>query len=1564
MRILPKLVIGIAIILSFLVFIPQHAQAQTPPLQAPPASQPSGLWYTVVAAGTTEGYPTPDAACRRQFERYAGRRSIYQPPVRHTATRYGCQWIKIGLGSYPSTVNLYCTNGASVVLNSGTCIGPQEVAPEPDCACPDPGAPVAASPQPKIGNPILLSTGAKVDTETDYETADGLLKVERSYRSRQRGRFHSADHEMPGFGEHWHGIVPARLLVVENSATMELHNEAGSIDYFSQANTNGNDFSWQQNGISRRTLSMVTAPTTDRTNFFINQPSVANGAGEVRLEMGNGEYMLFRRSEVFRVVGSLRYLIPVEHGLPNGYIRYFDYPDTGEYPNRVRDNLGRQLDLTWRDVTYYPNQYALKVISRVALPDGTALTYDYAVPNKAAAAGTPQYGSGGSADRLQKVRRVDSNDNVLWGRDYLYEDARFPNALTGMNDQNGARLSTYSYSNAGLVSTTERAGGVDLNGVEYLQDAPGQTLQNYVRKVTGPLGHKEIYTFQRHVSAPRGMTHVLKKVEGEASASVPAYTETFGYSANATYDQMLASVTDRNGNVMASALDTVNRRPNATTAAEGTTVAQASIITWHPVFDLPTREVRGQLQVDYSYDVNGQLTGATQTDTGTGQSRTTSYVMGPAGRVLSVNGPRAPDAQGRDDIVTMAYDSFGNLQSMTNALGHVTQFQNYDPNGRPQRMIDPNGAVTEMTYDLLGRAATITVKHTSDVALDSVTQVDYDIEGRVSGITRPDTAKLSFSYNLAGLLTAMHSVDGERIDFAHDAMGDVLTQTVKRVDGSTASAVSRSYDSLGRMLTETFGPARTMAYQYDKMGNMTRMISARGHSFDNAFDPLNRLVSTLAPDTGATATGYDVLDNAIAFTDAASVQTGFVRNAFGDVLSETSPDRGTSSYVYDAAGDLMAATDGRGQTIVYTRDILGRILSTTPVGRPSSEAVTHVWDTAGVPGSFGVGRLSQVQDGSGSTAFGYDHRGNMIERAQQMAGIAAPFSQRYSYDRADRVVALIYASGRVVAYDRDAKGRVSAVRTKAAASVPAWTVVASSMAYEPFAAMRSADYGNGHRLVADWGNDGRLASRQLVRSADDALVSSLAYGYDADDNITAISDQLTPANDMAYSYDVVGRLNRVTLAGASGANTGQRSDYGFDGNGNRLSVDLRLQAGDALPVSSSIYAYASGSNRLASITGANDSRTLSYDTRGNLITDTRSGGAAITAAYDGQGRLISYARSGEASLSHVYNGLDDRVSTTTSLSGGGTDTRHFVYAPDGRVLGEYGASANDVRAEFIWMNPQVGEGGSNSFGGDDGLGGYMPLAVAANDNTGVSQLSWVHANHMGVPIHYSDVSGAQLATPTSYSIPGFPGQSRTLTDLYYNRYRDYDPTTGRYIQADPIGLAGGASPYSYAMGNPVRYTDPTGEIVPILVGAVLGAGLEYFTNDCATVSDVILAGALGGIGGGFGGAATLRYGPRALTRVTGKEWSHAIPRNWVKKFPRWAQKSMNRRGGYNGSWVDPKRHYKHDPYRYPKGRDDSWRGKWAAPVRTADRIPDWLKISGGSGLSGAGIAGAGDSCRC
>ncbi len=193
---------------------------------------------------------------------------------------------------------------------------------------------------------------------------------------------------------------------------------------------------------------------------------------------------------------------------------------------------------------------------------------------------------------------------------------------------------------------------------------------------------------------------------------------------------------------------------------------------------------------------------------------------------------------------------------------------------------------------------------------------------------------------------------------------------------------------------------------------------------------------------------------------------------------------------------------------------------------------------------------------------------------------------------------------------------------------------------------------------------------------------------------------------------------------------------------------------------------------------------------------------------------ILFQKPGEAAQANVYNGLDERVTVTS----GGT-VRRFVYDPDGRVIGEYGTSATDVIAERIWLTPAAAND-NLPFGGDDGTGGYAPLAIVAG-----STLTFVHGTHLGVPQVYTSATGAVVATP-AYTLPGFPGQYRTLADLSYNKYRDYDPSTGRYLQADPIGLAGGSNPYLYAEGNPVRYVDPKGTFAFLLPVLCAGGGCE------------------------------------------------------------------------------------------------------------------------------------------
>ena len=219
----------------------------------------------------------------------------------------------------------------------------------------------------------------------------------------------------------------------------------------------------------------------------------------------------------------------------------------------------------------------------------------------------------------------------------------------------------------------------------------------------------------------------------------------------------------------------------------------------------------------------------------------------------------------------------------------------------------------------------------------------------------------------------------------------------------------------------------------------------------------------------------------------------------------------------------------------------------------------------------------------------------------------------------------------------------------------------------------------------------------------------------------------------------------------------------------------------------------------------------------------------------------------------VYNDMDQRAEVLT-----GTSMRVFVYDEADRLIGGYGSSIKTVYAEHVWLTPDPDE-----------AEGWQPLALVGPTTT-----TWVTGDHLGTPAYLTTSTGAVAnsyeATPwggrwkSLVSSPttalGQPGQIEDdVTYRAYNLHRDYDPSLGRYIEADPIGLAGGENGYGYVGGNPVGLIDPEGKgpagaaFGGWFGGAAAGAlGIESGPLD-------VLAVAAGRYGGRIAGSAVEDY---------------------------------------------------------------------------------------------------------
>jgi RHS repeat-associated protein len=644
----------------------------------------------------------------------------------------------------------------------------------------------------------------------------------------------------------------------------------------------------------------------------------------------------------------------------------------------------------------------------------------------------------------------------------------------------------------------------------------------------------------------------------------------------------------------------------------------------------------------------------------------------------------------------------------------------------------------------------------------------------VTQITEPDGSFLAYGYDAANRLVRVADALEERIDYTLDALGN---RTLEQIHGPGGAALaktqSRVFDVLSRLFKSIGAAGQTTTYGYDSNDRPISTTDPLTHVTGQSFDALNRLIKVAAPLSSTTSYAYDGRDNRTSVTDPRGLVTAYVYDGLDNLIQVKSPDTGTTVYVVDDAGNRIEQTDAAGVVMQMSYDALNRITAKTYPG-DAAENVTYRYDEPAA--GFGIGRLTSVTDTSGSTAYVYDGRGNVVEETHVLGGKS--YITSYAYDLANHVVQITYPSGRIASYTRDAMGRISGVTTQAN-SLAAPVTVASGATYAPFGPLTAITYGNGLSLSASYDEDYQPSAR-LVAGA--ASVQDLAYGVDADGNVTAITDHLDALRSQTFQYDA---LNRLTYSsGLYGALA-----YGYDAVGNRTS-----QSGGTTNLAET-YSYAANSNQLQSVVNGTLTRSLGYSPTGNVATDNRGNGTALSFTYDLSDRMVQVANQNTPLATYAYNYLGQRAAKTTSST-----ITQFVYDRAGHLLAESNGTTGAPQTEYIWL-------------------GGMPLAVVTD-----GALYFIHPDHLDTPQKATD-AGQNFAwdivprpfgqteqqTFPPLSNLRFAGQYfDSESGLAQNWFRDYDPSAGRYIESDPAGLRGGINSYSYADGSPLRYSDPRG----------------------------------------------------------------------------------------------------------------------------------------------------------
>ena len=363
----------------------------------------------------------------------------------------------------------------------------------------------------------------------------------------------------------------------------------------------------------------------------------------------------------------------------------------------------------------------------------------------------------------------------------------------------------------------------------------------------------------------------------------------------------------------------------------------------------------------------------------------TEYQYDAAGNKTGMyTGMSTPGAYASAPLTQYAYDRFGNMTELTDALGNAESYT-YDLSGNMLTKIDRNGAETVYTYDGLNRVLTSTV--TDGGEQTGYTAFIYTKTGQKAAET-DGAHTVSFAYDALGRLLTQTETGGTVKDYTYDAGSNKLSASVT-AGGAAAVNTAYTYDVMSRLVTVTENNVTTAEYTYDINGNRATMSYGNGNSVTYEYNLAN-MVTGVTNLKGATVVSsyaytYYLDGNQRTKTDHTGKVTTYVYDGQGRLKSESESGFG-AVYAYDLNGNraTMTVTGASAYTSAYTYDRNNRLVTETKSAGGTDEITEYYYDRSGntlarmtstlsaAAGAAGISVHALGDGGTGAVLYEYD----------------------------------------------------------------------------------------------------------------------------------------------------------------------------------------------------------------------------------------------------------------------------------------------------------------------------------------------------------------------------------------------------------------------------------------------------------------------------------------------------------------------------------------------------------------------------------------------------------------